>query len=178
VLRQIFLNRFLLLFLSLGLGLSAFSQKVLLASAEGETILTLISPGAVIKFQYVGYSGQVQEFKGRIVSISDDSLFMEEVKLRHPAKFQLAVKDILGFRGYSTARTLSKSLLELGLVGGNLIFYYAVVAPASIAAGPAILISLGTGLLSYTIIRALYPEKIKKTTANGWSFKVITRSSK
>jgi len=102
---------------------------------------------------------------------------MEEIKFRHPKSFQIAVKDIVGFRGYSTARTLGKSLVELGLVGGNLLFYYGVIAPASIAAGPAILISVGTGLLSYAIIRVLFPEKIKKTTANGWSFKVITRTT-
>lgn len=172
-----YLNRLFFLILGLFLVSTSFAQKVLLASEEGATELTLIRTGAVVKFQYLGYSNQVQEFKGRIIAISDDSIFMEEVKLRHPAKFQLAVSDIIGFRGYSTARTLSKSIVELGLVGGNLIFYYAVVAPASIAAGPAILISLGTGLLSYTIIRVLYPEKIKKTTANGWSFKVITRTN-
>jgi len=172
-----YLIRLFLLFLGLLIGTIAFGQKVLLASEEGATELTLMNTGAVVKFQYHGYSGQVQEFKGRIISISDDSIFMEEVKLRHPAKFQVAVIDIIGFRGYSTARTLSKSIVELGLVGGNLILYYAVIAPASLAAGPAILISIGTGIISYSIIRVLYPEKIKKTTANGWSFKVITRIS-
>lgn len=171
------INRFLLFVMCFVLGTAAIAQKVLLATDAGGSELTMMKAGALVKFKYAGYSGQVQEFKGRIIAISDDSIFMEEVKLRHPAKFQLAVKDIVGFRGYSTARTLSKSLLELGLVGANLIFYYGVVAPASIAAGPAILISLGTGILSYSIIRVLYPEQIKKTTANGWSFKVITRTS-
>jgi len=172
-----YLIRVLLCFLTLSIGTSAYAQKSLLASQEGASELTLINLGAVVKFQFLGYSGQVQEFKGRVVSISDDSIKMEEIKFRHPKSFQIAVKDIVGFRGYSTARTLGKSLVELGLVGGNLLFYYGVIAPAYIAAGPAILISVGTGLLSYAIIRVLFPEKIKKTTANGWSFKVITRTT-
>lgn len=172
-----YLNRLLLLLFFFGFGSYVKAQKVLLAANESETSLTLIQLGAVVKFQYLGYAGQVQEFKGHVIEISDDSIFMKDMKLRNPSTFHIAVKDIIGFRGYSTARTLSKSLVELGLLGGNLFLYYGVVAPASIGAGPAILISLGSGLISYGIIRVLYPDKIKKTTATGWSFKVITRSS-
>jgi hypothetical protein len=147
----------------------------LLASQEGNDAITLLGTGAVVKFQYRGYSGQVQEFKGRITSITSDTIFMENLKLRHPEKFQLAVADITGFLGYSTARTISKSLLELGLVGGNLALYYGVIAPAALGAGPAILISVGTGVASYFIIKALYPERIKNTVKKGWTFKVIVR---
>lgn len=131
--------------------------------------------GAVVKFQYRGYGGQVQEYKGRITAITPDTLFMESLKLRNPEKFQIAVGDIMGFRGYSNARSISKSLLELGLVGGNLALYYGVIAPAALGAGPAILISLGAGIASYFIVKAIYPERVKNTVKNGWKFKVIER---
>ncbi len=171
-----YLNRLLLLIFLFGFGNLANAQKVLLVANDAVKGVTLIQTGAVVKFQFLGYAGQIQEFKGRVMEISDDSIFMEDLKLRNKSTFNLAVKDIIGFRGYSSARTLSKSLVELGLLGGNLFLYYGVVAPASIGAGPAILISLGSGLISYGILRVVYPDKIKKTTANGWSFKVITRN--
>lgn len=170
------LGKFLLFFIFfLSLPFQSEAQNFLLASKEGKPELTLLETGAVVKFQYRGYSGQIQEFKGRITRITPDTLFMESLKLRHPEIFQLAVTDIIGFRGYSTARSLSKSLLELGLAGGNLALYYGVIAPAALGTGPAILISLGAGLASYFLVKALYPEKVKNTLGNGWSFKVITR---
>lgn len=164
---------FLFLFLTLHIQVGA--QNFLLASKEGKPELTLLGKGAVVKFQYRGYSGQLQEFKGRILDITHDTLYMESLKLRHPEKFQIAVIDIIGFRGYSMTRSISKSLLELGLAGGNLALYYGVLAPAALGTGPAILISVGAGVASYFLVKALYPEKIKNTVENGWSFKVITR---
>ncbi|HCS20849.1 MAG TPA: hypothetical protein DIW47_09880 [Bacteroidetes bacterium] len=161
--------------LFLALQIRSEAQQFLLASQEGKSELTLLGTGAVVKFQYRGYSGQFQEFKGRITAITADTIFMESLKLRHPEKFQIAVVDILGFRGYSNARSISKSLLELGLAGGNLALYYGVIAPAAIGTGPAILISVGTGVASYFLIKALFPEKVKNTIGNGWSFKVIER---
>lgn len=166
---------FFFLFLFLTFHCQSEAQQFLLASKEGKPELTLLGTGAVVKFQYQGYSGQIQEFKGRIIAITPDTIFMESLRLRRPEKFQIAVIDILGFRGYSNGRSISKSLLELGLAGGNLALYYGVIAPAAMGTGPAILISVGTGVASYFLIKALYPEKVKNTVGNGWSFKIITR---
>lgn len=178
MLRPIFLNKpvlLLLLFLGTVLSLSAQEEDhILLAQNQQEGENIIIQRGAIVKFSFFGYSGQIQEFKGRIDSLSDDSIYLTEERLFHPETFVIAVKDIHGFRGYSLARNLSKIGVQLALTAGNFIFYYGVIA-GSLATGPAFLISVGTGLLSYGIIKILYPEKIKKTIRNGWSFKIIER---
>lgn len=139
---------------------------------EGKVFL--IQPGTLVSFQFNGYSGQIQEFKGLIDSLSSDSIYLHENRILKPGNFNLAAKDITGFRAYSLGRNFGKLALTLALTGSDLAFYYGVVA-SSLATGPAILIGMGTGLITYGIIRIIFPDKIKRTTSSGWSFKIIEK---
>ncbi|MDX5321089.1 MAG: hypothetical protein LPK45_08280 [Bacteroidota bacterium] len=157
------------------MAIAGKAQPAILAKQDGNKHVYLLQAGAVVDFMFVGYSGRLQQFKGSIDSIGFDSVYLHETKLRHAQSMAIAIKDIRGFRAYSLGRTLGKLGAQLSLTGANLVFYYGVIAPAALGIAPAILISAGTGIVSYWIIQSLFPESIKKTTENGWSFQRVER---
>lgn len=163
---------FLLLFACLGFHV-CFATLGVLATKPGANKAYMLDKGAVVKLQYTGYQGQVQEFKGRIIYVDSQFLELENMALRNKQSFRIAISDILGFRPYSTLRQIGKSALELGLVGGNLVLYSTVVAPLALAPVAAAGISIGVALVSYGVVKLVFPDKIKYTKQDGWSFRVV-----
>lgn len=173
---QILLTSRIVLFLLMVSGSSlTYSQHFICAQQDGNELVYLIGEGATIRVSYRGYSNQIQEIKGRIIGLTRDTIKLREEKLFRPDTFCVAVNDVLGIRHYTLARTISKSLLELGLVSGNIALYHLVLVPSALATGPVILIGIGTGLLSYGVIKVIYSDRVVRTKAEGWSFKVISR---
>lgn len=169
------ISRFLLVLLLLGSTKISFAQQFLLAQKAGNDVVYMMGKGAVIRVSYQGYAQQVQEIKGKIIDLTKDTICLREEKLIKPDTFRVAVKDILGVRHYTLARTISKSMLELGLVAGNIAFYHAILVPSILATGPVILIGVGTSLVSYGLIKIIFPDQVTRTKSKGWDFKVVTR---
>jgi 3-polyprenyl-4-hydroxybenzoate decarboxylase len=169
------INRFSLLFLTILATTSLRAQTHLVAQEQGKGVVYLITQGSTVRLLFQGYSGQQQEIKGRIESMTYDTLWIKEEKLIKPNTMKIAVKDLRGFRVYSLGRIITKSALEIALVSGNIALYHLVIVPASIATGPAILFGISSGLLSYGILKLLFPDKVYRSTEKGWSFRVIQR---
>ncbi len=178
--RQTFLIKFLFglaLLLSPGSLLKA-QEYQLLAKNEASSQAYLFDKGAIVRLLFSGYGKQVQEFKGTIDSISRDSVYLYDQQVLHKKYFTVAIADITGFRAYSTGIFVAKPLTQLGLIAGYFVFYYGWVAPLSLHPVGAAALSLGFGIGSYYLVKALFPDKVVRTREKGWVFLSVEKKSR
>ena len=138
-----------------------------------------IEDGDLVKFNYKGYLGQKEIEYGIVFSIEDSvieiispnkqgMISLGGYKTRH-----ILTKDITGFRKFHKSRPYLMTLSSISITAGSIYLYFYIDKKTNLKFGEKLGLSIGSGLISTLIIKAIFPERIKNHIGEEWSLKIV-----
>lgn len=173
------MKRISLSLLLLFLVTTCFSQRGLLFTNKINQKEILVRAGDLVKFSYNGYISQKEIKSGVVMSIQDSVISIiapvSSGRLNTGAtetRF-IYIKDITGFRKFRRSRPYLMGLSNISITVGSILLFYAIDKNTDFTFAEKLGISVGTGLVSTVIVRALFPERIKNKIGDEWEIKVL-----
>ena len=138
-----------------------------------------IEEGDLVKFNYKGYLGQKEVEYGIVFSIEDSVIEIISpnkqgmINLGGNKTRHILTKDITGFRKFHKSRPYLMALSSISITAGSIYLYFYIDKKTNLKFGEKLGLSIGTGLISTMIIKAIFPERIKNHLGEEWSLRIV-----
>jgi hypothetical protein len=169
----------LFLFLFLFFIAPGFAQKGILFTNKTDGKEILIKEGDHVKFSYNGYIGQREVKSGIVVSIEDSIIGIAApgttgmFGATTTDTRYVYIKDITGFRKFHRSRPYLMSLSTITVTVGSIYLFYLIHKNTDLSFGEKLGVSIGTGVVTSLLIRAVFPERIKNKVGEEWQVKAV-----
>ena len=159
-------------------ALPVFAQRGLLFTNTTTKKEILVKHGDLIKFTYKGYIGQKEVKTGIVMSIGDSIIELSAPSTGLSAMGAMDtrfiyVKDITGFRKFHKSRPYLMTLSSLTIAVGTIVTFYLIDKKTKLNFGQKFGLSLGAGLVSSAVVKALFPERVKNKIGEEWTVIVL-----
>ncbi len=159
--------------------LTCFAQQGILFTNKNNQKEVLVKEGDLVKFSYNGYIGQREVKYGTVLSIQDSVVSIiaptSSGKLSAggtETRF-IFIKDLTGFRRFHKSRPYLMSLSTISATVGSIFLFYAIDRETNLTFAEKLGVSIGTGLISTSLVRLAFPERIKNKIGTEWEVKVL-----
>ncbi len=158
---------------------SCFAQQALLFTEKTTQRQIMVKGGDMVKFSYKGYIGQ-PEIKSGVVMYIQDSLISVvapvtsgRINTGATETRYIYIKDITGFRKFRKSRPYLMGLSNISVTVGSILLFYAIDRKTNLTFAEKLGVSLGTGIVSTILVRAMFPERIKNNVGTDWEVTVL-----
>jgi hypothetical protein len=158
--------------------MTCWAQHSLIFSNKSTKKEILIQSGDLVKFSYKGYLGQTEIKSGIVMGVQDSV-----VEITGPVSGRLSlgatetrfilIKDITGFRKFHRSKPFLTALSNIAITAGSIYMFYTIDKKTNLSFGEKFGLSVGTGLLTTFIVRAMFPERIKYRIGTDWMITVM-----
>ncbi len=166
--------RYLLFFCFFLLSFASNAQSQSIVFVNPETNKTIQVPkGSVLMVEYKGYLQQLELEMNNLFVVNDSSIVLGKYHLigKHSDMRTIKLDDITGFRKVSVGSQLLKTLFVFGATLGS---YYAFSDNDNLNSTQQLALSLGTGLVTTSLIKIIFPSnKVKHKMKEGWKIVVL-----